>query len=510
MATWNFKQEIWERESKSGKFRLIDFQGKPVSADLNLPLNLLFNCKVHPKPLDKCSSSYLPNDFEYCPDCGAGLVAPNQTSSKWVPPYGPSNGLKVIDGNLDLNYDSGTEFVLPSSSGHFDFVVGYFTSKKRVLVSLQRDIGRLFVYASDSNKMWVELPKKIAPSKLPSWSWASALDKNENFWFVPTDKGPLAINFDFLNNKYNFCESFGKSIGGVTVFNNIAYAPILEKNRIQFLKFLADGKATEWSKLDSDCEITNPEEDSSESNLFGVPVIDEDRDLIYWPMRNGYFTMEVNTNTIKYSQWEYDQYPAKALIELGCPFRKNGSRSGFWQLCEDYDPTSRDKVVYKVLKLGGNWSMDYEIVQAGQFITTGYSSFSWFYDFWEDIHKRSPGTEEQSELRYPILQSESGNKFTLIAKLQDWPNKEHDFVLFTDLFNNKSNKDQSFVRFVMEGAGMPEHPLFVDGIAGNNERNGSLFSISVSELSELRAFIYDRKLHIYMPEKNEAYCWNLN
>jgi len=84
----------------------------------------------------------------------------------------------------------------------------------------------------------------------------------------------------------------------------------------------------------------------------------------------------------EFRPWETDEYPATALIELGPPYRKTGSLSGFWQLCEDRDNLMRDGIVNKIIKLDGDERIDSENVECGQFVTTGSASFSWSDDYW--------------------------------------------------------------------------------------------------------------------------------
>ena len=113
---------------------------------------------------------------------------------------------------------------------------------------------------------------------------------------------------------------------------------------------------------------------------------------------------------------------------------------------------------------------------------------------------------EQSELRYPLLQfGESG--MVLLAKVKSWEGREA-MGDFTNLFYNRNLNVITTARLVLEGAGVPEQPLFAEeGYGVVTRSNESFFRVNLARLPELRAFIYNRSLYVHFPENNNCYSW---
>jgi hypothetical protein len=129
-------------------------------------------------------------------------------------------------------------------------------------------------------------------------------------------------------------------------------------------------------------------------------------------------------------------------------------------------------------------------------------------DYWHDIHQRNPKLGEQKELRFPLLQF-GENGLTLIAKVIPWEGRD-ELGVFSDIFFNRGLKATAFVRFVVEGPGIPGKALYAEGVHGvHGDNGGSLFRLNVAELPGVSVFIYGDFLHIYFPETNDCFCWPL-
>lgn len=517
---WQFNNTSWEQDDDAQTFRLKHLYGKECEAECPAPLGMLIGAKGHKTPNADliCSQGTFPAEFSRCPYCGGDLSAPeDRASSSWIPPYGSGSGLKILPGVLKLasmGKSKGQPLAIPSMNGRFSFCSAFLGAKQRLLIALQRDIGKISVFQSDATGKWCGLDGKVGEDGLPEWSWSLGTDASETGLAIPCKDGPAWIVVDWAMGKLQIDRGEGRSVGGVARLGKFLLAPVLRGDSF-FMLCRKDGDA-QWSEckttFDTAVVATQLRYQEDQLAYFGIPVVDESRMVAYWPCRGGYVKVaEANTasdHAWEFRHWETDEHPAMALIELGPPYRKTGSRSGFWQLCEDKDSSRRDGVVNKIIKFDGDERADSEVLEYGQFLSTGRASFSWLYDFWNDVHQFNANAGEQSELRYPLLQF--GQKgLVLLAKIRPWQGRE-DMGLFSEVFFNRLEKASVFVRFVVEGAGIPESALYAEGVDGGQGPVGSLFRVSLVHMAELSVFIYDACIYIYFPEDNRCFGWPLD
>lgn len=517
---WTFKDSSWEQDDTTKKFMIRSIFGQNCDADPVAQLDLLIGAKRHSIQGAPCEQSLFPPDFLICPYCGSKLLSPNDDSSAlWVPPYGAGNGLKLFPIKSRQNKTAvpcnvtATKFILPSQDGSFAFCTIKLDAKQRLLVAIKRDIGQLWVYRP-ADKKWEMLSGSVGGDSLPVWSWSIAVASSESGFCLPTNDGPVWVTVNWASGSIQYDRAEGKSVGGAIHSGKYVLAPVMRGDRFSIV--CRKEEDTAWSECSplSDPTVVFPQlrRNPSQDAYMGIPVIDENRQIAYWPCRGGYVRVFGGDSpsglSWEFRPYETDEYPATALIELGPPYRRTGARPGFWQLCEDRDQTVRDGIVNKIIKLDGDESIDSEIVECGQFLTTGRASFSWGDDYWDDIQKRNSRISEQVELRFPLLQF--GDKgLALIAKVSPWEGRD-ELGVFTDLFFNRGLKASTFVRFVVEGAGVPEKSLYAEGVDGiHGGTGGSLFRVNVAELSELSTFVYGESLYIYFPETNDCFCWPL-
>jgi len=519
---WQFNNTSWEQDDDAQTFRLKHLYGKDCTVESAAPLGILIGAKRHKTAKADliCSKGAFPAEFSCCPYCGGELSAPeNRPSAPWFPPYGSGSGLKILPGELkpaSMVESKGQPLVIPSMNGRFSFCSAFLGAKQRLLIALQRDIGNISVYQSDATGKWRDLDGKAGEDGLPEWSWSLATDTSETGLAIPGKDGPAWITVDWATGQLQIDRGEGRSVGGVARLGKFLLAPVLRGDSF-FMLCRKEGDA-KWSecKTSFDVAVVAPQlrrqlrDQEDQPACFGVPVVDETRMVVYWPGRGGYVKVAdagaASEHVWEFHPWETDEYPATALIELGPPYRKTGSRSGFWQLCEDHDPSRRDGVVNKIIKFDGDERADSEALEYGQFVSTGRASFTWLYDFWKDVHQFNANAGEQSELRYPLLQF-GENGLVLVAKIRPWQGRE-DMGLFSEVFFNRLEKASVFVRFVIEGAGIPERALNAEGVDGGQGPSGSLFRISLAQLAEISVFIYDACFYIYFPE-NKCFGWPL-
>lgn len=518
---WNFIDSSWEQDDNDKTYRIKNIFGQNCESDPIVPLSILLGTKNHPSSGEQCGSSVFPSQFMHCPYCGSKLLGPDEVGADlWLPPYGTGNGLKLLSMKPALNKkprasaEKGTQFRLPSRDGYFSFCSIRLGAQHRLLTAVQRNNGQLWVYRPTETKKWEALKGAVGGDSLPSWSWSMTADLSESGLCLPTDQGPVWITVNWASSSIKVDRAEGRSVGGAVRIGKYLLAPVLRED--SFVIVCREDGDNNWSECSATSDpliiLKQLQRNSAQDACFGIPVVDESRQIVYWSCRGGYvrvFGLDSPSGLCwEYRPWETDEYPATALIELGPPYRKTGSRPGFWQLCEDRDYSVRDGIINKIIKMDGDEQIDSEDVECGQFVTTGRACFSWSDDHWEDIHRRNPRMSEQTELRFPLIQfGEKG--LALIAKVIPWDGRD-ELGVFSDLFFNKSLKTTTFVRFVIEGSGVPEKALFVEGIDGvHNGTNGSLFRIGLAHLPEISTFIYGDSIYIYLPEKNDCYCWPL-
>lgn len=518
IGLWQFKDVSWMQDDNAQTFKLAHLHGNDCTAKPIAPLAMLIGAKRHKMVYSDliCSQGIYPSEFNYCPYCGGELSVPeNRTSFPWIPPYGSGSGLKILPCKLrpDIRWASkGQSFELPSRNGRFSFCSALLGAEKRLLLALQRDIGKLSIYQPDTQE-WRDLDGKTGEDELPEWSWSLATDSAETGLAIPGKNGPAWVTIDWATGKLQIDRGEGRSIGGVVRLGRFLLAPVLRGET--FVLLCRQDSDTAWFECKQafhELPLFIPQQHlgTDQPAYFGMPVIDETRMAAYWPCRGGYIKIATAATASEHAwafrPWETDEYPAKALIELGPPYLKTGARSGLWQLCEDFDPTRRDGLVNKIIKFDGDERIDSETLEYGQFVSTGQASFTWHYDCWNDIHQINSLAGEQKELRYPLLQF--GIKgLTLLAKIQPWQGRE-DTGLFTEIFNDKQVQPV-FMRLAIQNANAPEKALHAEGVDGAHDYQGSLFRTTLQQVPELSVFIYDARLYIYFPEDSKCFGWPL-
>lgn len=514
MGLWGFKNSSWIQDELSGSFALNQIEGVSCASEIAAPLELLVGAKLHPAT-GECQGKTFPKEFAFCPECGVSLVdLTKAVREPWVPPYGSGLGTKIFAKALKpdaMVTTSGQDFPLPSSSGQFAFLSTKFGGVSRMLVAFQRDVGQVWVYRPNEEKKWKALEGRAGDCFMPSWAWALATSSSETGFAVPVERGQAWLKVDWANNQINVEVVEGEAIGSPVRVGKSVAAPLI-RNGAFTVMVRREGDET-WSEsttsLDPAVVGMQLQRCPEQKRYAGIPLVDESRGFAYWPLRGGYVRVAgldgSDAVTWDFRPWENDSHPATALIEIGPAYRKTGNRSGYWQLCVDHDPNTRDGVVNKLIKIDGDINADSEVVEGGQFLTSGRASFSWLYDYWDDVHKRSPGTDEQSELRYPLLQF--GDKgLALLARVRPWEGRE-DLGLFSELLYTREQRATTFVRLVIQGAGVPERALTAIGVDGADGFGGSFFKISVAQLAEISVFIYEENLYVYFPEDNRCFRW---
>ncbi|MBW6479835.1 MAG: hypothetical protein K0B37_10425, partial [Bacteroidales bacterium] len=236
-------------------------------------------------------------------------------------------------------------------------------------------------YYSPVEKKWISFEifgsERVSESRLPEWAWSSTFMSDIAGFVVPTDDGPVWIALDWGNCSYSAISGIGKCIGGVAVLQNHVMVPSRLEDAIIINTF--DHTALKWLQV---CTIA--ETDISESRadtFFSIPVVDERRQEIYWIGFRGRLIYSKAQGSCAWQPWETDQYPCRAIPELGPPYRDKLGE--FWQLCYDKDESSGVETIesYRYYKLKGDESDREDVLRA--MFCSGISCFSRNYAHWE-------------------------------------------------------------------------------------------------------------------------------
>lgn len=517
-ALWHSKDSSWDQDDGKFLFKLAEIKGVACTGapESKVALGQLLGAKRH-SGQSGCGSAgqYFPPEFNRCPFCSEPLSAPaSDITFKWLPPYGRGDGLKIFPASLSsaaLKAGSGSAFPLPPRGSRFAFSVLRMGGEQRLLVAIDRVSGSLWVFNRDTSA-WAEMSGRLGEGRLPSWSWAIASDDHESGICLPTQDGPAWVEVNWATGGLSVEHAAGSSVGGAVSIGKFVLAPVLRDGVFSVVYRTATASWADCSAR-SDASVVGPQlrRNSSQESACGIPVVDTIRNIVYWPMRGGYVKVSgfaSGTPAWAFRPWETDEHPATALIELGPPLWRGGAQPGFWQLCEDRDTSVRDGIVNKLIKFDGDELADSEIVECGQFLSTGQSCFAWSDDYWCDIHQRNSRLEEQSELRFPLLQF-GDRGLALVAKVLPWEGRDESLV-FSDFVFNRASKNRVNFRLVIENEGTPEVPLVAEDIDGGAGNDGSLFRATLCNIAEISSFIHEDGLYVYMPEDNRCYRWTVS
>ncbi len=517
-ALWRSKESSWEQDDgrsqfKVGEIRGVACSGAPAS---RVSLAQLLGAKRHAAQ-GSCGAvnQYFPPEFNRCPFCNDVLVSPTaETALKWLPPYGAGNGLKIFPVALDkaaLKAGSGADFPVPARGGRFAFSVMRMGAEQRLLVAIDRISGSLWVFNRDAFS-WAEMSDRLGEDRLPVWAWSSATNEHETGVCVPTQEGPAWVEVNWATGGLSVDRAAGVSVGGAISVGRYLLAPVLRDGNFSVVYRT---ETASWADCTArfDAAVVAPmlRRVPTQEAACGIPVLDSIRNIVYWPLRGGYVKVSGFTGgvpTWEFRPWETDAHPATALIELGPPVWRGGTQPGFWQLCEDRDTSAIDGIVNKLIKFDGDEHADSEIVECGQFMSTGQASFAWSEDYWVDVRQRNTRLDEQAELRFPLLQF-GDRGLALVAKVLPWDGRDESLV-FSDFVFNRVSKNRVNLRFVIENEGTPEIPLSVEGVDGGAGNNGSLFRATLCNVAEISCFIHEDGLFVYLPEDNRCYRWTVS
>ncbi len=413
--------------------------------------------------------------------------------NEWIPPFGDANGLRLVQNDIDIPKDCSylemekEQFALPSQHGDYIFIIAKFGTEDVILIAFDRNSGSLNYFDPDVNK-WVAMKCKhknfrLAPHKLPDWSWAAAVSAKSEFpgFAVPTVEGPVWLDLDFKENQFTpvYENKKGKCVGGAASLKDKIVIPIVDAEGVSVRGF--DFKGQEWRQIGKPVHVDCNE--TEESLFFSVSVVDKNRNFIYWIGFSGLFSYDVLNNSCQWRLWKTGKNTCNAVPEMGPPYKDDMGK--FWQIC--YDQQDDSFRYYQINGDEGAW----EEVDGGRF-SSGFSCFSRYYDFWEKPWaKIDTHIEEKAEsFRAPLLCLNEQTKQTVTVAF----GKDSDMaplIAVKDLTNKYS------VTLQIESPDAPSIRL------DKSEVLARQFPWN------LRLFIYGQCLYAYKNAADGCYKWRL-
>ena len=292
---WHLNDASWEQDEGGARFSLKTLHGRQCEQEPAAPLEQLLGAKLHPASCTPCAGRHFPPEFQFCPACGQPLPATLQDDfAHWIPPYGTANGLKVLANLIDPDVTtkaSGDAFHLPPlMNSLMSFASLRLGAKSRLLVALQRDVGQVWIYRADGNPKWLALKGRVGEDILPGWAWSMASDMSEIGCAIPSREGPVWMTVDWAANKLLIDRGVGESIGGAARLEDYVLAPVMRGGKLVVL--IRRDTDTNWSDCETQSDpagiVAQLTRMPGQQAFFGTPVVDEVRQVAYWPCRGGY------------------------------------------------------------------------------------------------------------------------------------------------------------------------------------------------------------------------------
>lgn len=366
---WRLGDEAWSQDPASGSFRLEEAAGGEVDAGRLADIDLALGAHAKVSVCQRAECAYYPRAFSFCPNCGERFPPAPTPLPEWLPPYGSRAhfGLKVTD--LELSLADTSELPEPEQrlpfpgNGIFEFAVSSFGAARQRLLAINRR-GGLALW-SPQRREWLRLEADgiaLGESTLESWEWSAAIPDSatgSRGLYLPTDGGPCWVDIDQLRLSYSATRDAGRALGGAAAIGEVMALPALLPDGVHVLLRTAARSGTPAGTSSLPVCATAAFDASgvdAAALRFGVPIVDSDRQRIYWIGNKGQIVLDWHGPSIASFRASWLGWPGLSENDIVCtqygpPHRD--ARGQYWQLCFDDDIDPQNKT-YRFITVGPN------------------------------------------------------------------------------------------------------------------------------------------------------------
>jgi len=510
-------------------FKLHGF-GKVAMSSLaaSLPVQRLFALRTHP-PAPGCllaqPGALFPAEFDYCPECGTGLVKPLEAATEaWIPPYGPGDGSKLIKRSLakpsDLQASSGEQVALPFQSAQLRFLVAKMGGQQRQLLAFDPESGRIAVFNPQAKGQWHEIGSDLQQSHLPDWAWTVALDHTESCLAVVDRSGMYWLKADWASSTLQTLHriegsalaapgTLSEASGKAAQANDVICVPLRKSG--------ANGASTDvlcwW------CSTSAPGSSTHGWAEAHLPELPPDEALgqpmrtgkfsLCWPGRRGMLQVELTPSKVPKAHWaawkkETGDKSVTGLPELGPAWQDERRR--LWQQCRHEKETVKGTVAsIRLHSLDADTQASIEMPY-GEVLSSGKASYSRQRNHWHRPDEYREADSKSNTIRIPIVHfsQENGSPGLLLtahAKIHS----EVAIAYSTTIASTSQGGSlavNASLKIEISDANTPPYWLRVQGT--------EQWETNASALAGTEALIYDNRLWVFIPgAKQQILRWPL-
>jgi len=524
-SVWKFDDgSEWQQDPEGLSFALKKLGGTAVAKPTALPLMPLLGAKRQ-HCAQGAQVSFLPKQFDHCPACGAPLPkASPDPNPVWLGPYGGINNTRTTPRVLDQYPTNPTAQEQNSSeaaaavaqapvpnpfgadSRKMRFLVARLGGQQRMLFAIHASEGEFAVCnLAVAQPVWHKLGGHLGAADLPEWALGLATNCAESHVALPAEGGLAWVALDWSSFELKSEQIAGRCLSGPAVLpkagahdepapSDLLCAPLRKKSGAAVLLWRTSGSEAHWNEL--------PIPDfPADVHALGLAQRVRARHLA-WPGRSGRLLVEHLGNQAPAVSWQPWPSGLSGLPELG-PAWLNDGRA--WQSCKGSRTSAASGKPEPYICLVNLHTLEQgNDCEQGEMLSTGYASFSRFFNHWLQPIENSSHEAEQAQLRLPLLQFAKKSSGAPDPRgLVLWARIESGSNTLTDI--NPEVLDRTHnpgLRFDLELAGK-------DLGASKLPLPTGVAELKAARLAQLQVCYHDKHLWLYVPGSGQLLRWRL-